>query len=156
MASRSMIRKSLLVACAAVTLVASPAWAATRSHSDLEALPDVVTAKPGGTTTVHGTVANTGPDRTTSPFTVTVTLPAGVTAEGPFFPTSCVVGFAGHMVRCQYPAGLGLHTATALVPVRIAKSLRVSVDLVGWVTVTSPDDSNPKNNMATVTIHVRP
>ncbi|MFJ2862201.1 hypothetical protein [Kitasatospora sp. NPDC087314] len=149
--------------CAVATLAAGPSWAlrrpeprpsvdvsvaATPSHSDLKVVrmdPDA--APPGGTTTVHALVANGGPDTTASPFTVLVTLPNGVTPEGPYFPSDCEVLRDGREVRCVFGPGLPpLRTATALVPVRLDPGLPVGRLGGGAVAVHSPDDRSKGNN----------
>ncbi|KJK59992.1 hypothetical protein [Saccharothrix sp. ST-888] len=69
---------------------------------------------------MHALVADGGPDRTASPITVVVGLPAGLTAHGPYFPSSCTVAAVGHLVRCTFPPGLRHgRLATALIPVRV-------------------------------------
>lgn len=137
-----------LAAAAALLLGTTTAVAAPPGNSDLEVVrldPDA--AAPGGTTTVHGFVANQGPDRTVSPFTVLVDLPHGFTAEGPFFPAGCQVLAAGHRVRCVFPAGLPRYgTATALVPVRVDSDVPPGTVAEGHVTVWSVDDHQPANN----------
>ncbi|WP_344337674.1 hypothetical protein [Kitasatospora putterlickiae] len=128
---------------------ADPAAAALPSDSDLYVVrmdPDA--APPGGTTTVHAFIGNLGPDTTASPFTVVVTLPEGVTAEGPYFPENCYAFQEGHRVRCTFPAGLPrFRSATALVPVRLAATVPAPGTLTGgWVAVRSADDCNEENN----------
>ncbi|MFB7471853.1 hypothetical protein [Kitasatospora sp. NPDC056184] len=128
---------------------ADPASAARTSDSDLYVVrmdPDA--APPGGTTTVHAFIGNLGPDTTASPFTVVVTLPEGVTAEGPYFPDNCYAFQEGHRVRCTFPAGLPrFASATALVPVRLATTVPAPGTLTGgWVAVRSDDDCNEENN----------
>lgn len=74
------------------------------SNSDLEVIrldPDAVA--PEGMVTLHAFIANRGPDRTASPFTVVVTLPEGVTPREPFYPENCTAFQNGHRVRCQFP-----------------------------------------------------
>jgi hypothetical protein len=124
------------------------------SNSDLAVYRlDPAPVKPGGTTTVHAFVANLGPDRTASPFTVTVDLPVGAKAVGPFFPVGCRTEAGGVVVQCTFPAGLpALETATALVPVRISPN--ASGRLTGLIAVTSPDDRNPANNLTPFQISV--
>ncbi|MGW9211517.1 hypothetical protein ACWGR4_31665 [Embleya sp. NPDC055664] len=148
-------------ACAIAPPVTEPASAqvaaAVRpSGSDLEVIridPDSVA--PGNTTTVHALIDNAGPDRTASPFTVVITLPEGVTPEGPFFPEDCAVFQNGHRVRCVFPAGLPQsRIATAVVPVRIADTVPVGDLTGGYVAVRSEDDRNPGNDRQPFTIHV--
>ncbi|MEV7778529.1 hypothetical protein [Kitasatospora sp. NPDC088351] len=162
---------ALTAGCALTALTAGPAWAglqwpataapstapsagpgataATASDSDLEVIGlDPDPAAPGGTTTVHAVVGNRGPDRTASPFTVVVTLPAGVTPEGPYFPENCAPFQDGHRVHCTFPAGLpALRSATALIPVRLARTVPAPGTLLGgWVSVRGDDDRNTSND----------
>ncbi|MET8541874.1 hypothetical protein ABZW03_14635, partial [Kitasatospora sp. NPDC004799] len=126
-----------------------PAPAAARpSNSDLEVVRlDPDPAAPGGTTTVHAFVGNGGPDTTASPFTVTVTLPAGVRPEGPYFPSDCQVLNNGRTVRCVFAPGLPEgRSATALIPVRLDPGLPVGRLSGGSVAVRSADDRNESNN----------
>lgn len=156
---RSGARHRALVVGAAVLAAVVPmatAEAAAPSNSDLEVVrldPDA--AAPGGTTTVHAFIANTGPERTASDFTVEVTLPDGATAQGPFFPENCTVFHNGQRVRCTFPAGLGVfRSATALIPVQLAPTVPIG-NLEGGVTaVTSDDDRNEGNNCQPFTIQV--
>ncbi|MFF7991246.1 hypothetical protein ACFZDG_15840 [Kitasatospora xanthocidica] len=125
-----------------------PAVVAGPSDSDLEVIRiDPDPAAPGDTTTVHAFVANRGPDTTASSFTVVVTLPDGVTPEGPYFPEDCEVFQGGHRVRCVFGPGLPpLRTATALIPVRLAPDLPMGTLSGGWVAVRGADDRNERNN----------
>ncbi|MFI9299326.1 hypothetical protein ACIG0C_07965 [Kitasatospora aureofaciens] len=152
--------------CAVALLAAGPSWAAprtaprpepripvvgpaaVRSDSDLEVVrEDPDAAPPGGTTTVRAFVANRGPDTTASPFTVIVTLPDGVTPQGPYFPADCAVLRGGHEVRCVFGAGLKQgRSATALVPVRVGLDVRLGMLTGGSVEVRSPDDRDRSNN----------
>lgn len=136
--------------------VSAPAAAAVPSDSDLAVVRiDPDPASPGGTTTVHAFVANLGPDRTASPFTVVVTLPEGVTAEGPFFPENCYEFQNGHRVRCTFPAGLpDYQSATALIPVRLATTVPLGELTGGYVAVRGDDDRNEKNNRQPFSIQV--
>ncbi|MGW2542957.1 hypothetical protein ACWC5I_19315 [Kitasatospora sp. NPDC001574] len=139
----------------AATAPAAPATPAV-SDSDLEVVrldPDA--AAPGGTTTVHAFISNTGPERTASAFTVVVTLPEGVTAEGPFFPENCYEFQNGHRVRCTFPAGLGVYrSATALIPVRLATTVPLGNLEGGYVAVRGDDDHNEANNRQPFAIEV--
>ncbi|MFE4970616.1 hypothetical protein ACFRAR_00690 [Kitasatospora sp. NPDC056651] len=130
-----------------------PAPAADRpSHSDLEVVrfdPDA--AAPGGTTTVRAFVGNRGPGTTASPFTVVVTLPKGVTPEGPYFPSDCrVLGRNrdhGRVVRCSFEPGLREgRSATALIPVRLDPELPAGTLSGGSVEVHGADDPDESNN----------
>ncbi|MFE5325293.1 hypothetical protein ACFRCG_02560 [Embleya sp. NPDC056575] len=134
-----------------------PAAAPVRaSGSDLEVVRiDPDSAAPGGTTTVHALINNAGPDRTASPFTVVITLPEGVTPEGPFFPEDCAVFQNGHRVRCVFPAGQPrFRIAPAVVPVRIADTVPIGDLTGGYVAVRGEDDRNPENDRQPFTIHV--
>ncbi|GCD92975.1 hypothetical protein [Embleya hyalina] len=169
---RGFVGRSLTVGSALVVLAAGSACAITSpvtkpapaqvaaavrpSNSDLEVIRiDPSSVAPGSTTTVHALIGNTGPDRTASPFTVVITLPEGVTPEGPFFPEDCTEFQNGHRVRCVFPAGLPrFRSATAVVPVRIADSVPIGDLTGGYVAVRSEDDRNPDNNRQPFTIHV--
>ncbi|MFG3229001.1 hypothetical protein ACGF07_30045 [Kitasatospora sp. NPDC048194] len=157
--------------CTVPVLAAGPSWAdrsgprpdaqpapkrpaAVPSRSDLEVIrldPDA--APPGGTTTVHAFVANQGPDTTASPFTVTVTLPDGVTPEPPYFPEDCTA--VGHQVRCVFGPGLKEgRSATALVPVRLSRDLPPGTLTGGSVAVRSADDRNGRNDREPFAVRV--
>lgn len=160
--------------CVVATLTADPSWAVQRpdprpaaqpaqlsaparpSNSDLEVVRlDPDPAPPGGTTTVHAFVANLGPETTASPFTITVVLPKGVTAQGPFFPTDCADLGDGHVVRCTFGPGLKEgRSATALVPVLLSPDLQLGTLTGGSVSVFSPDDRNERNNRQSFDIRV--
>ncbi|MDH6126168.1 hypothetical protein [Kitasatospora sp. GP82] len=127
------------------------------SNSDLAVVrldPDPV--KPGGKTTVHAFVANLGPDRTASPFSVIVVLPWPAKAEGPYFPTSCQPIAAGSAVVCTFPAGLStLRTATALIPARVPLGTLSPQTLIGgMIMVVSADDQNQANNITAYSMRV--
>ncbi|MBB4945694.1 hypothetical protein F4556_001229 [Kitasatospora gansuensis] len=143
-----------LAASAALMLGATTA-SAVPSNSDLEVVRlDPDPAPPGGTTTVHGFVANLGPQRTGSSFTVLIDLPAGFTAVGPYFPANCRSLF-GQVVSCTFPAGLGaLETATALVPVRVNANVPHGTVAEGHVRVVSVDDHNAANDRTPFTLTV--
>ncbi|AUY48912.1 hypothetical protein C2142_08040 [Streptomyces sp. CB01881] len=173
-AGRSLAVRSLTVGCALAALAAGPAWACpdadpapgtdpaaapaapAASDSDLEVVRiDPDPAVPGGTTTVHAFVANTGPDRTASSFTVVITLPEGVTPEKPYFPENCHDFQNGHRVRCTFPAGRGRYrSATALIPVRLAPTVPLGELSGGYVAVRSDDDRNEANNRQPFSIQV--
>ncbi|MFJ4798083.1 hypothetical protein [Kitasatospora purpeofusca] len=129
----------------AVLVPATTAQAALPSNSDLAVVrldPDPAT--PGGSTTVHGFVANGGPQKTANSFTVSVRLPRGVTPEEPYFPEDCQAtqGLLGvWTVRCVFPAGLNVDdSATALVPVRVSEDAPLGNLTGGRVSVSSIDD----------------
>ncbi|MFG2917469.1 hypothetical protein ACGF0D_31825 [Kitasatospora sp. NPDC048298] len=126
----------------------APAVARRPSASDLEVVrSDPDTATPGGTTTVRAFVGNGGPETTASPFTVLVSLPEGVSPEGPFFPSDCQVTGHGRVVRCVFGPGLREgRSATALIPVRLDPELPAGRLSGGSVTVRSADDRNEGNN----------
>ncbi|MDH6538556.1 hypothetical protein [Streptomyces sp. SPB4] len=150
--------RAAMTVSAATLLVGGPAWAlpqpavpaaAAPSHSDLEVVRiDPDPAPPGGTTTIHGFVANLGPETTNSPMTVTITLPRGATPEAPYFPDTCETSPSGRQVRCVFPPGLKKdRSATAQVPVSLDRDLEVGTTLRGGsVAVHSPDDRNGENN----------
>ncbi|MFF2542034.1 hypothetical protein ACFVUY_05665 [Kitasatospora sp. NPDC058063] len=141
---------------AGASTLPAPAAAARPSDSDLEVIridPDPAT--PGGTTTIHAFVGNGGPDTTSSPFTVVITLPEGVSPEGPYFPSDCRVTGHGRVVRCVFGAGLREgRSATALIPVRLDPELPVGRLSGGSVTVRSADDRNEGNNRQLFDIRV--
>ena len=143
-----------VLALGALGAQAAPGASAATSDSDLRVVrldPDPVA--PGGTTTVHGFVANGGPQTAASPFTVVIDLPPGFTPAGPYFPSSCTA--AGRTVSCVFPAGLPpLRSATALVPVRADAGLPHGLRAVGQVRVVSADDRNPVNNRTPFTLTV--
>lgn len=159
--------------CSVATLSAGPSWAlrpdprpavepaplsapARPSNSDLEVVRlDPDPAAPGGTTTVHAFVANLGPETTASPFTITVTLPEGVTAQRPFFPTDCKDLGDGHLVRCTFGPGLREgRSATALVPLYLSPGLEPGTLTGGSVSVQSVDDRNERNNRQSFDVSV--
>ncbi|MFE2721096.1 hypothetical protein [Kitasatospora sp. NPDC059327] len=173
---RGFISRSLTTGCALVAMVGGTALACPAddpapnaeqpagavvavpapSDSDLEVVRlDPDPAVPGGTTTLHAFVANRGPDRTASPFTVVITLPEGVTAEEPFFPEDCYTFQNGHRVRCTFPAGLPkFRSATALIPLRLAATVPLGELAGGYVAVRGDDDRNEANNRQPFTIQV--
>ncbi|MGW6916082.1 hypothetical protein ACWGB8_20030, partial [Kitasatospora sp. NPDC054939] len=103
---------------------------------------------PDGRTLVHVVLTNGGPRRTASAVTLVVTLPEGMTAEGPFAPKNCYPFQNGHRVRCTFDAGLfpgGL--ARALVPARPTDGAGARVaPAEGWAAIRSADDRNEANN----------
>ncbi|MFJ9647634.1 hypothetical protein [Streptomyces sp. NPDC101206] len=96
--SRAAARRRTAVAVGAATLLVSgPAWALPRpvpqaaaaaaapSHSDLAVIrTDPDDAPPGGTTSLHGFVANSGSETTSSPMDITPTLPRGTSPQKPY------------------------------------------------------------------------
>ncbi|MFE6050294.1 hypothetical protein ACFQ6N_06045 [Kitasatospora sp. NPDC056446] len=133
-----------------------PVVVAAPSDSDLEVIRlDPDPAPPGETTTIHAFVANRGPDTTASPFTVVVTLPKGVTPEGPYFPEDCEVAEHGRQVRCVFGPGLKEgRSATALVPVLLSPDLPLGTLVGGSVAVRSADDRDGDNNRQPFDIRV--
>ena len=104
------------------------------------------TVAAGGTTTVLATVANEGEDTTTQPFTVTVALPPGVIAVGPFFPGNCSQDSATLVLTCTFtpPPGLPFgRTATVSIPVQIPSAQEAGLMTGGRVSVASPEDPDP-------------
>ncbi|MGW4649740.1 hypothetical protein [Kitasatospora sp. NPDC004289] len=147
---------AVLAGAAALALGTAVPASAAPSHSDLEAVRiDADPAPPGGVTTAHGFVANRGPDRTASPFRVTITLPAGFTFEGPYFPADCRATAGHHVLTCTFPAGLPpLRTASANAPVRVDLDLPPGTQAEGQVTVYSADDTDLANNSTPFTLTV--
>lgn len=145
-----------MLAVAAAVLAMVGTVAAAPSDSDLEVVridPDA--APPGGLTTVHGFVANLGPEAAASPFTVEIDVPVGFTFEGPYFPAGCVRSAAGHVVRCTFGAGLPQgRTATALAPVRVNGNVPPGTKAEGHVRVFGLDDRHPGNNGTPFTLTV--
>ncbi|GAA1236907.1 hypothetical protein GCM10009665_28800 [Kitasatospora nipponensis] len=141
----------LLTAALLAAVPAPAAWGAT--GADLQVVPLDPDPAPGiGRTTVLAFVANGGPGPAGA-FVVTVLLPPGARAVGPYFPAGCAVLAAGSEVRCSFGAGLpALRSATALVPVQLAASARGR--LRGEVLVTGAGDPNPANNTGSFTIEV--
>lgn len=102
---------------------------------------DAADVVPGGRTTLRVLVANKGPDQTASPFEVSIRLPQGTSAEGPYFPDSCRAGTAMNAVSCTFPAGLPVgRTATVLITIRVQAAAHANASLPGEVTISSPDD----------------
>ncbi|PYC76810.1 hypothetical protein C7C46_21760 [Streptomyces tateyamensis] len=139
----------------ALVLAAPAAAAAPRATgADLFVVqlePDPVA--PGGTTTVHAFVANKGPGPA-GEFTVTVRVPAGARAVGPYFPDNCRADEDGRRVRCTFGAGLPpQRTATALVPVQVSDEASGTLR-GGRVTVHSSGDPDPANDSASYVIQV--
>ncbi|MFI5529787.1 hypothetical protein ACIA8O_14730 [Kitasatospora sp. NPDC051853] len=147
---------AVLAGAAALVLGATTPANAAPSHSDLEVVRiDADPAPPGGTTSAHGFVANRGPDRTASPFRVTITLPAGFTFESPTFPADCRATAGHHVLTCTFPAGLApLRTATAIAPVRVDADLPPGTQAEGQVRVYSADDTDGTNNSTPFTLSV--
>ncbi|GAA2998645.1 hypothetical protein GCM10020229_08810 [Kitasatospora albolonga] len=146
----------VLAAAAALVLGVTVPASAAPSNSDLEVVRlDPEAAPPGGTTTVHGFVANGGPDRTESPFTVVLTVPEGFTFEGPTFPTDCTLTAGNHALTCTFGAGLPQYrTATVLAPVRVDTDVPPGTTAEGQVTVVSADDTDLTNNSTPFTLSV--
>ncbi|MFB7667350.1 hypothetical protein ACFC1R_25980 [Kitasatospora sp. NPDC056138] len=143
-------------AVAALTAAGTAATAAAPSDSDLLLVRlDPDPAPPGGDTTVHAVVANGGPDRTASPISVVIALPAGFTAHGPYFPSSCTVSAVGHLVRCTFPPGLRYgQVATALIPARVDPAVPPGTTAEGQIVAFGPDDRDPADNRAPIGFRV--
>ncbi|MFD7733557.1 hypothetical protein ACFV6F_24650 [Kitasatospora phosalacinea] len=93
-----------------------------------------------GLTVVRALVANLGPNPVTDRFTATVRLPKGVTVEGRIFPQDCRLDDRGRELTCRFRKGLGLrHSATVLLPLRIADDVRPGQRLSGTVSLQDPD-----------------
>ncbi|GAA1231936.1 hypothetical protein GCM10009665_22720 [Kitasatospora nipponensis] len=114
--------------------------------------PDAAPA--GGLTSVHAIVVNTGTAKAGA-FTVTITLPRQVTAEGRFFPASCAVSGDGSTVRCPFRAGLAPErSATARIPVRLDRDATGTLT-GGRVAVSSEGDPTPDDDAAPFTVTVQ-
>ncbi|MEV6947001.1 hypothetical protein AB0N07_34580 [Streptomyces sp. NPDC051172] len=151
-----MARRAATALAVGVAVMCVTGLAVAPSDSDLEvARLDPAAAPPGGRTVVHAFVANRGPEQTTSPFTVVVRLPAGFTAQGPYFPEDCRAEARGRLLRCTFGAGLArLRTATALVPVRVDADVPPGTRAEGHVQVASVDDRDPRNDRTPFTLSV--
>ena len=145
---------TVLAVGAVVMCATGPAPAPSNSDLGVVRL-DPAAAPPGGRTVVHAFVANRGPEQTASPFTVVVRLPAGFTAQGPYFPEDCRAEARGRLVRCTFGAGLArLRTATALVPVRVDADVPPGTKAEGHIQVVSVDDGDPRNDRTPFTLSV--
>jgi len=151
-----MARRVTTALAVGVAVMCVTGLAAAPSNSDLEVVRlDPSAAPPGGRTVVHAFVANRGPEQTASPFTVVVRLPAGFSAQGPYFPGDCRAEARGRLVRCTFGAGLAwLRTATALVPVRVDADVPPGTKAEGHVQVMSVDDRDPRNDRKPFTLSV--
>jgi hypothetical protein len=148
-------RLALVLSVVGALGLATPAAAAPRaSGADLFVVQmDPAPVAAGGTTTVHAFVANKGPGPA-GEFTVTVRVPPGATAVGPYFPANCTVHDGGHRVRCTFGAGLpALRSATALVPVKVSDWASGTLH-GGRVTVETAGDPDPSNDSAPYEIRV--
>ncbi|MFE9222931.1 hypothetical protein ACFYN3_42620 [Streptomyces lavendulae] len=125
------------------------------SRSDLEAVRlDPDPALPGGTTEVHAFVVNLGPERTASPFQVTLRVPNGLTILRPQYPNDCVPS-QDRVITCTFPPGLNyLETATAIIPVRVDATVPAGTTYKGCVTVAGNDDTNRHNNRTPITFTI--
>ncbi|ANP48363.1 hypothetical protein J2Z21_005975 [Streptomyces griseochromogenes] len=135
----------------------TPHRAADPSHSDLGIVGAGIAGAPvGGITRLRVLIANYGPDDTASTATVTVTVPTGATAIGPYFPSTCTPNANGSTVVCTFAPGLRLlKTATVQIPVLIRAGTTPGSTLSGGkVSVTSPDDTNLGNNTTSYVIEV--
>jgi hypothetical protein len=139
-----------------VAVMCGTGLAAPTSDSDLSVVRlDPAAASPGGQTVVHAFVANLGPERTASPFTVVVDLPQGFSAEGPYFPADCRAGAHARLVRCTFGPGLARYgTATALIPVRVGADVPPGTKAEGHVKMVGDDDCEPQNDRTPFTLSV--
>lgn len=156
---------STALLCAGLLLAAVPAAAAdagadaseavARSRSDLEAVRiDPDPAAPGGTTEVHAFAVNRGPERTASPFRITLWVPGGLTILRPSYPEDCTPP-GGRVITCSFPAGLNsFETATAIVPVRVDTKVPAGTTLEGHVRVVGDDDTDLANNRTPITFTI--
>jgi hypothetical protein len=151
-----MVRKAMTALALGLAAMCTTGLAAAPSDSDLRVVRlDTDAAPPGGRTVVHAFVANLGPEQTASPFTVTVNLPQGFTAEGPYFPDDCRADARGRIVRCTFGPSLApLRTATALVPVRVDADVPPGTKAEGHIQVAGVDDRNPRNDRTPFTLSV--
>ncbi|MGY6022721.1 hypothetical protein [Streptomyces spinosirectus] len=151
-----MAGRLTIMLAAGVAVMCATGPTAMPSDSDLKVVRlDPAAAPPGGSTVVHAFVANAGPERTASPFTVVVRLPSGFTAEGPYFPEDCRAEARGRLVRCTFGAGLAaLRTATALVPVRVDTDVTPGTRAEGHVQVIGADDHDPRDDRTPFTLSV--
>ncbi|MFF9981248.1 hypothetical protein [Streptomyces erythrochromogenes] len=162
MSIKTLRARRALLALSALTMVGIlPVATADAAilNSDLEAVPVLVDpVPPGGSSLLNLVVVNLGPAATTAPFTMTVNLPAGTTAEGPFVPETCrVVPLSqDRRVRCTFPAGLAaFRSTTAVIPFNVAPNVESPSVLRGSFRVTAPlDDLRLANNQATFEIEV--
>ncbi|MGF1431629.1 hypothetical protein [Kitasatospora sp. LaBMicrA B282] len=110
-------------------------------------------AAAGGQSVLHATAVNYGPGKAGA-FTLTVTLPEGVTAKGDFFPKACTVSTDGHTVNCPFKAGLPLHhNASAKVPLEIDPKA-VAGTLTGQLSLSSPDDPDATGHTTSFPIQI--
>ncbi|MEU9131982.1 hypothetical protein AB0D08_28420 [Kitasatospora sp. NPDC048540] len=145
----------LLALCGALGAVPAAPVAAGADLLVVRLDPDP--APPGGSTTLHGFVANGGPDRTASAFTVLAELPAGFAFEGPYFPDSCTTGPGAHLLRCTFPAGLPAgRSATVLAPVRVAREVPPGTRAEGHLLVIGTDDRDAADDGTPFTLSVSP
>ncbi|QKW22950.1 hypothetical protein HUT16_31180 [Kitasatospora sp. NA04385] len=108
-----------------------------------------------GLTVVRALVANLGPNPVTDRFTATVRLPKGVTVEGRIFPDDCHLDDRGRELTCRFRKGLGLrHSATVLLPLRIADNVPAGQRLSGVVAVQDPDRPDRTNPTRAFSIDV--
>ncbi|ROR46395.1 hypothetical protein [Kitasatospora cineracea] len=118
------------------------AAAAAEVHSDLRVIEaEIDPVQPGGTTTLRAVISNDGPGETDAGFAVTVRLPEGATAVGPFFPDNCHPDTEADDLLCHFDTGLPvLRSASVEVPVRVEAGLHPGDQLEdGLVTVYDPD-----------------
>ncbi|WP_428315770.1 hypothetical protein [Kitasatospora sp. LaBMicrA B282] len=107
----------------------------------------------GGQTLLHATAENGGPGEAGA-FTLTLQLPDGVVAQGPFFPRSCTVTPDGHTVTCPFPAGLPFEqTASASMQMQVDPGVAPGT-LTGTLTVSSDDDPDPTGHTTPFVIQV--
>ncbi|MDH6132124.1 hypothetical protein P3T37_001509 [Kitasatospora sp. MAA4] len=152
-----MVRRlatTVAVCCTAGSLLGAAPAAQRADAADLKVVQmNPAPAAVGQKTLVRGFVTNAG--RAAAPaFTVAVLLPAGVTPEGPYFPTNCAAAEATRTVTCTFRAGLrAQESATAQVPVRIDPGAS-GVLTGGTVTVSSPGDPNASTDTQPFEIRV--
>ncbi len=150
-------RKAALAACAAVLLAAGPAVAGgVHCGPDLLVVSqDPAAVHAGGTTVVHSLVVNNGDAATTTPFTLTINLPPGVSVTQPFPTNDCQVFPFGHVLTCTYPAGLQpAATVHADFTISVVQGTEVDSHLPGTVVVKLLGDPTPGDDSAPFTITV--
>ncbi|MET8982596.1 glycine-rich protein [Streptomyces sp. NPDC004539] len=116
---------------------------------------DVTPSGPGGTvapgqpTTIPVVVRNNGPADASGNVTVTVTLPAGVTASGNQ-PSGCTANSAGTVVTCTIATLTSGSSLNLPISVLVASSAAPNSTLTrtGGIVVTGPNDNVAANNTA--------
>ncbi|MFF7339703.1 hypothetical protein ACFZAT_20445 [Streptomyces sp. NPDC008163] len=144
-----MLALSLLPSTAQASGKAAP------SRSDLEAVRlDPAPAPVGGTTEVDAFVVNRGPERTASPFRITLRVPSGLTILRPSLLEDCTPP-GGRVITCVFPAGLDvLETATAIIPVKVGTEVPPGTR-DGQIIVAGEDDTDRGNDRTPITFTIQ-